>query len=273
MSQLTLASGNTSPFDSIRRFDEDGEFWSARDLMKPLGYANWQNFAEVIERAKVAACNSRYDCDSMFQLRVFTDASKNPGGRPGSDYRLTRFAAYLLAMNGDPRKTEVADAQSYFAIKTREAEVGRTLRNPVLQNIVDVAVQLQATQDEQARLATVQDQQGQQLSELANEVSLVRDLVPHMSDGDGHSVKEMARAFGLKFPEMHQWLRDNHITFYDRPLTKTGIKPYAEWESRGWAFDKLEPLSNGGAVWVTYFTNDGFIEVKRRLRSQGLVSD
>lgn len=277
VSQLTLASDNASPFDSLRRVDADGEFWSARDLMSPLGYERWENFAEAIERAKIAACNSGHDCDAMFILvKNFRDATKVVRGPAGADYRLTRFAAYLLAMNGDPRKDEVAAAQSYFAIKTREAELAASpvmLRNPVLQGIVDMSIQLQATLDEQARLATVQSEQGQQLAELVNEVSVVRDLIPHMSSGDGHSVKDLARAFGLKFAEMHQWLRDNGVTFYDRPVTKQGIKPYAAWEAKGWAFGRLDPLPNGGAVWATYFTDDGFVEVKRRLRSQGLVQD
>lgn len=126
MSQLTTSPA--SPFDSLRRVDVDGEFWSARELMAPLGYAFWENFAEAIERAKIAACNSGHDCDAMFiQVKNFRDATKVSRGPLGADYRLTRFASYLLAMNGDPRKPEIAAAQSYFAIKTREAEVARQL--------------------------------------------------------------------------------------------------------------------------------------------------
>lgn len=118
-----IAAANSSPFDALRRSDEIGEFWSARDLMAPLGYgADWRNFAAAIDRAKVTAKNTEFDVD-----RVFVAVTENPGeqgGRPRSDYRLTRHAAYLVAMNGDPRKPEIAQAQQYFAVKTREAETG-----------------------------------------------------------------------------------------------------------------------------------------------------
>lgn len=125
MSQITPAS--VSPFEALRRVDGDGEFWSARDLMSPLGYVEWRKFDGAIDRAKVAACNSGHECDTMFvQVTTLVGSDKRayiPGEK--TDYRLTRFAAYLLAMNGDPRKPEIAAAQAYFAVKTREAEVAR----------------------------------------------------------------------------------------------------------------------------------------------------
>lgn len=119
MSDITPA-GNVSPFDALRRVDADGEFWSARDLMVPLGYSRWESFSDAIERAKIAACNAGHDCDTAFSGRPENVAG---GGPQRANFRLTRFGAYLLAMNGDPRKVEVAAAQSYFAIKTREAEL------------------------------------------------------------------------------------------------------------------------------------------------------
>lgn len=107
-----------SPFDALRRADESGEYWSARDLMGPLGYERWESFADAIDRAKIAARNSGTDAEQAFSGRH----EKGTGGRPRADFRLTRYGAYLTAMNGDPRKPEVAAAQSYFATKTREAE-------------------------------------------------------------------------------------------------------------------------------------------------------
>lgn len=109
-----------SPFDSIRRSGSDGnDYWSARDLMPILGYANWREFSDAIERAKVSA-----EAQGMDVYTLFGQAPKKPtGGRPAKDFYLTRFACYLTAMNGDPRKKEIADAQAYFAIQTRKAEL------------------------------------------------------------------------------------------------------------------------------------------------------
>lgn len=111
-----------SPFDTIRQTDQDGnEFWSARDLMPVMGYKNrnaWQYFTPVIDRAKASAEAQNIDLTSNFMV-----AHEKTAGRPRENYNLTRFAAYLVAMNGDPRKHEVAAAQSYFAVQTRKAEV------------------------------------------------------------------------------------------------------------------------------------------------------
>ncbi|WP_204251613.1 BRO family protein [Mycobacteroides abscessus] len=114
-----------SPFDQIRRIRPDkSEFWSARDLMPLLGYRKWQYFQNAIERAKASSANTGHDADLNFvQVSKLTDA-RNLGPQERIDYELTRFASYLVAMNGDPNKAEVAAAQAYFAIRTREAEVG-----------------------------------------------------------------------------------------------------------------------------------------------------
>lgn len=112
-----------SPFDALRREDERGEFWSARDLMTPLGYEQWRRFSETIGRAQAAAANTGIDVSTAFVQVAQVANVGNLGIQEGQDFRLTRYAAYLVAMNGDPRKPEIAAAQTYFAVKTREAEV------------------------------------------------------------------------------------------------------------------------------------------------------
>ena len=115
-----------SPFDAIRRTDSAGEHWSARDLMPLLGYEQWRRFEETIERARAAADNAGHNPDQAFcRLR-----QEDTGGRPREDYRLSRYGAYLVAMNGDPRKPEIAAAQMYFAIKTRQAETAPMFQLP-----------------------------------------------------------------------------------------------------------------------------------------------
>lgn len=128
---------HASPFDAIK---QAGERWSARELMTLMGYPTWQHFEPVIERAMVSAENQGCDVAALF-----TVIRENSGGRPRTDYRLTRFAAYLVAMNGDPRKPEVAAAQTYFAVRTREAETAqvRELTGPEL--MAKALIEAQAT--------------------------------------------------------------------------------------------------------------------------------
>lgn len=111
-----------SPFDAFKHDTEHGERWSAREIMPTYGYEKWENFEESIERAKVSARNAGIDPSVAFSRRREVGTNWTPGAGARIDYWLTRHAAYLVAMNGDPRKPEIAAAQSYFAIKTREAE-------------------------------------------------------------------------------------------------------------------------------------------------------
>lgn len=113
-----LATTAGSPFDAIRQVRPDGtEFWSARDLMPLLGYSAWRNFRVPLERAMASASNQGHDVTMNF-----AGSRKASRTNPAEDFQLSRFAAYLVAMNGDPNKPEVAAAQAYFAIRTREAE-------------------------------------------------------------------------------------------------------------------------------------------------------
>lgn len=113
-----------SPFDRIRREDEDGqEYWCARDLQPIMGYEKWERFEGVIERAIRSAENTGAYSDQAFsRIREPVATSGNAPDTTRVNYRLNRFAAYLVAMNGDPNKPQVASAQAYFAVKTREAE-------------------------------------------------------------------------------------------------------------------------------------------------------
>jgi hypothetical protein len=106
-----------SPFEVILHLDGNAEYWLARELMSLLGYSRWSDFVDVVHRGKAACENAQNSVTEHFSGLLLKTK-----GRPKEDYRLSRYACYLVAMNGDPRKTEIAQAQTYFAIKTREAE-------------------------------------------------------------------------------------------------------------------------------------------------------
>lgn len=125
---MTVMEKQAPDFDSIKHISPYGaEYWSARDLMPLLGYDKWQRFEDAIKRAMTACEQTGNVIDNHF-----TGAGKPIVGGKGAvqnarDYHLSRFACYLIAQNGDPRKSEVAAAQVYFAISTRENELAHLL--------------------------------------------------------------------------------------------------------------------------------------------------
>ena len=111
-------------FEGIKKIDEDGvEYWEARELLPVLGYENWQKAEEVIGRAARACINSGQNVDNHFNRSVKMVEIGSNTVREVKNYKLDRYACYLIAQNGDPKKPEIALAQTYFAIQTRRQEV------------------------------------------------------------------------------------------------------------------------------------------------------
>lgn len=128
-------------FDDIKHIDENGrEYWLARELQTLLQYAKWENFHKVIKTAQIACKISQQDVSTHFSevkkmVEMPTKPRKNQADNLGfpdvgktktkaiTDYALTRYACYLIVMNGDPRKEVIALGQTYFAVKTREQEM------------------------------------------------------------------------------------------------------------------------------------------------------
>ena len=119
-----LENINETIFESIKHVDDDGnEYWYARELQKVLEYKRWDKFFNVIESAQVACSISNNNVlDHFSQVGKMIHLGKG-GQRKISDYKLSRYACYLIAQNGDSRKKVIALAQTYFAIQTRKQEL------------------------------------------------------------------------------------------------------------------------------------------------------
>ncbi|MDB5817057.1 MAG: damage-inducible protein [Rhizobacter sp.] len=113
-------------FEDCAQKNDDVEYWLARELQRLLGYAQWRNFEWVVEKAKTACQKAGQPVEDHF-----ADVSKMVGigshaERPVEDIALTRYACYLIAQNGDPRKDAIAFAMTYFAVQTRKQELIET---------------------------------------------------------------------------------------------------------------------------------------------------
>ena len=119
-----LVTYSEQTFENIKHYTEDGiEYWLARELQPVLEYAQWRRFADAIERAKLACQNSGYEITDHFaDVGKMVDIGSG-ALREVEDVRLSRYACYLIVMNGDPRKEIIALGQTYFAVKTRQQEL------------------------------------------------------------------------------------------------------------------------------------------------------
>jgi DNA-damage-inducible protein D len=111
-------------FEQIKQTDENGnELWYARDLSAVLQYTQWRNFHKVIDRAMLACKNSGFAVGDHFAEVSKTIQMPKTAEKQVIDYKLTRYACYLIVQNGDPRKAIIALGQTYFAIQTRRQEL------------------------------------------------------------------------------------------------------------------------------------------------------
>lgn len=243
-------------FDQIRQFDDSHqEFWSARDLQELLGYEEWRKFEGSIERAQTACFNSGQEPNQHFVPSAKTLTQPNQHGvfsRQITDYHLTRYAAYLVAMNGDPRKPEIAAAQTYFAVKTREAELKSA--QPVLpHNYLDALKQLVASVEENQKLE-------QENAVLAPKAEAFDALV---NTQGAESVGAVAKVLGTGRDRLFAFMREQGLIF--------GIEPYQKYVEQGLfqvRLGKRRSSSGEEVVTKTTLITPKGAEYLRRLRAK-----
>lgn len=128
MCEENLPQAVRSGFEDIKKSNDYGaEFWSARDLQPLLGYNHWRSFENSVKKAITSCEQSSNDPNHHFARARKMVGIGSEAEREVPDYHLSRFACYLIAQNGDPRKPEIASAQKYFAIQTRRQELSEKM--------------------------------------------------------------------------------------------------------------------------------------------------
>lgn len=256
MSDMEKYDGSESPFDKIRQVDADGnEYWSARDLMPLLGYIAWQKFYDAIERAMLSAVSNGYDPNVLFIGAVKKYIIGQKSQAEMQDYHLQRMACYLVAMNGDPRKPEVAAAQAYFAIRTRQAE---------LAEIPDHATALEGW----AKEIRAREEARKALAEAQPKVQAYDAWL----DGQGvYLVGTAAKMLGFGPTKFWDWLYSQKIVM-KLPNQKRHREPYSEFIKNGWMASRPKSPSECNGIEgysQTYITPKGIESIRQKLLKMG----
>lgn len=238
--------GAQSPFDTIKQIRPDGsEFWSARDLMELMGYVEWRKFENAIEKAR-----QTIEANGMPSHAEIGGAAKKVSlgfklSREISDYHLTRYACYLVAMNGDNRKPEIAAAQSYFAIQTRVAETA-TMKSPA-----------ELSRKEILLLALEAEERAEQAEAQVKELTPAATAFEHWKQkDDGMNITDLNKKLVEVYPGMNLNILREHMLkrgeLGKREIkdsrtgeTKVRYKPKTVMFRNGWAFEYQAPKANG----------------------------
>lgn len=229
-----------SPFDSIRQIDENGkEYWYARDLMLLLGYKKWERFADVVEKAELSFYTNPLGniLDHLSSVEKVVNRPQG-GGSALSDFKLSRYLCYLIAMNGDVRKPAIASAQSYFAVKTRQAEIAPSIAPPVLPELSRLDILKMALDSEEKRIEAENKLAiaSQQIEVLAPMAKLGECMTTH--EKDVKTVGEIAQAHNMGRNTLFSFLRE--IKFIQQKSTR----PYQSHINDGHCEVKLVSRSN-----------------------------
>ena len=185
---------NESIFESIKHIDEFGqEYWEARELQKVLEYDSWRNFYKVIDQAIIACENSGVDTNRQFVEADKLSINVNGGKRRIVDYKLSRYACYLIVQNSDSRKKVIALGQTYFAVQTRKMELTELEYKELSEDEKRLYVRKQVSNGNYSLNRTAINSGVKNLAEFHN--AGYRGLY------DGESANDIAKRKGLRYRE------------------------------------------------------------------------
>lgn len=276
MSNELIHSSTSSPFDAIRITTPEGrEYWSARELMPLLGYERWERFADAIDRAKIAAHNSGYNVAQNFPGAAKVSGARGPAQQ---DYHLSRYACYLVAMSGDPRKPEVAAALTYFAIKTREAET-RPTPQPLQGADLMAAGYVEAMKQLEARDARIHQLE----SKVTTDAPKVSYVDTYVTDADLLSFSTVASSNNITEKALREllirkdWIySQSDSRWSDRKQQKVIRNRYSEKADKKRYFRRVEnhkaPRFRGSEVMHTLKITPAGAEAIARLVAKGVAA-
>lgn len=259
-----------SPFDRIKQTRPDGsEFWSARQLQSLMAYTTWDRFSNPLHRAMQSASNMGADVDGLFRR-----SAKKTGGRDREDYELSRQAAYLVAMNGDPNKPEVAAAQQYFAARTIQAEsVEQAAKRELTRlELIDMA--------RESELARIEAEK--QLAIAAPKAEYVDVYVK--GDEDASLLRVVANQLQVGEKSLREFLVNQKVIYRrvigtrwshskGRMVTEYEYQPHAKFKAWFKVGDQPEaPRAHNGQMRTTlYVTPVGKVKIAELVRARGVA--
>ena len=272
VSAVTEKGDTSSPFDDIKHIENEQEVWYAREMQRFLKYSRWDDFKKAIERARMSCINSGTIAHARFEELLKTIKS-GVVTREQEDYRLNRYSCYVIAMNGDPHKPEIAAAQTYFAVKTRQAELisQQQVQVPVtpIQAIAQIGKALslfaQHTEIQDQKISdivVVQTKQQDQLDKVQQDLDILKQRVEQgnsvssilteansydLISAEGNvTIEEMADILHNRFGydtgrnRLYDWLTDNKMVIRYK---KKGYKAAKQFEDLGWFVTETESVN------------------------------